>query len=325
MVNWHLAPQPALCTCARVYVYLWQCHPLDMQALQPVQPLGISQRANHAPPQFNFGVTKPFVAAPAASGAAEPEPHKKKRTAAEDSDRAEHQEEDVDPRELEDAGRFGPPVAAGFGIQKADPATLANRKIIRRGRNKRRNQDGAAGAAGDCDDNVPSTKGLFSKGGAPQPTAAAAAPAAPAFIFKPQASQQLKKAPFQSPVPKATAPKFTFGVAPSKPSTTPNFSFKLPSAGGASAQAPSAAPALNFKSSSIPVPVAETCEESHEAGQEEVEPTVILPGVGEEDELTEREHKAKLYKLTEGAWAQVGSGMLKLNRHKGALLLAWSS
>ena len=38
---------------------------------------------------------------------------------------------DMDPRESEDDGRFGPPVEAGYGIKKADAATLAKRRIVK--------------------------------------------------------------------------------------------------------------------------------------------------------------------------------------------------
>ena len=283
-------------------------------------------------------------------------------------------EEPVDPRELEDNGRFGPPVEQGFGIKKADEATLANRKMIKRARRKK----GGGSAGMQCDDGSPAPlKGLFS---AKKPSTAAAF-SAPAFSFNAGPT----KAPFQSPAPKtagvridpvdggaADPPAFSFGALVAKPakqhptdqppatkkpptlsfgppsakpaeeeqsaaakkpaaftfntgittlperkiagfnfgavsekssSEMPSFSFGKPASHpntetAAPAAAAASTPALSF---GAPKTAPGTAPEDEDAEEEqEEEPTVLLPGAGEEEEITEREHKAKLFKLADG-------------------------
>ena len=128
-------------------------------------------------------------------------------------------EEECDPRELEDDGRFGPPVEAGFGIKKADAATLATRRIVKRARKSK-------GASGE---NAPApVKGLFGGGGS---GSAAASP----FKFN-MAPMPASKLPFQSPKPKvgsdakantAAVTTFKFGTSEvtARPQRRLNFSF----------------------------------------------------------------------------------------------------
>eukprot|EP01043_Picozoa_sp_COSAG02_P033952 COSAG02_NODE_2346_length_9092_cov_6.591460_4_plen_738_part_00 len=224
-------------------------------------------------------------------------------------------------------------------MEKASAAELANRKIVRRARRKK----SAAPAA-------PQVKGLF--GGVADNTAAKppapAATSAPSFKFGAATHQQA-----ESPSA-TNAPSFKFGGAgpvASVPAAAPAFGFKFNTGSGDATAAetqpkesPAAKPAFKFGTDAAApaafafkidapaksaepaavapkagfsfnvAPPANTDDAESEDEQPEQETGTIVAGAGEEAETTEREHKAKLYRLRDGEWVEQGMGQLKLNR-----------
>ena len=225
-------------------------------------------------------------------------------------------------------------------MEKASAAELANRKIVRRARRKKSaapavsQVKGLFGSVVDSTAVQPAATSVpsFKFGaGAHQAVASAPAGAAPSFAFKISTGSDVATAAERQPKESTAAkPAFTFGTgspapaafafkidAPVEPAAAEQaapFAFKI-DAPVKSAAAEQAAPKFGFSFNVGPSAVtSDASDEENEGKEQEQETGTIVAGAGEEAETTEREHKAKLYRLRDGEWVEQGMGQLKLNR-----------
>ena len=183
-----------------------------------------------------------------------------------------------------------------------------------------------------------------------QAVASAQAAAAPSFAFKINSSSDGTTAAEHKPKESTAAqPAFTFGTGAAAPAAfafktdapvksaaegqAAPFAFKIDApvksaaAGQAapfafkidapvkSAAAEHTAPKFGFSFNlGPPAATSDATDEENEPEEQEQETGTIVAGAGEEAETTEREHKAKLYRLRDGEWVEQGMGQLKLNR-----------
>ncbi|WFC94591.1 hypothetical protein MBRA1_001224 [Malassezia brasiliensis] len=176
-----------------------------------------------------------------------------------------------------------------------------------------------------------------------KPTEEKPATTTPSFSFgKPAGDKPAGSAPafsFGKPVegkPAAPAPGFSFGKPAETPASTPGFSFgkpaseSVPASSGFSFSKPSdgAPSGFSFGSTAAPAPAAASpstvaapdttsaLAESADAAVDKSENTLTATGQGEEDEDTEHEVRAKIWKLEDGKWKDLGVTVFRIKKNK---------